>query len=137
MGINELMRKLRCAILRTKKKKRYRVLCEGRRALLGPRYLLELENLESAIIYEDREVLKTRLYSIMRDFFCELLNADRSMTLDEISEKVSRARIEPETKGLMETLLKSLPEVEYGNQTVYRRDIRRLLGTFRELIQHP
>jgi hypothetical protein len=136
MGINEIRRKLICVLLRTKKKKKYRVLCEDRRVQLGPRYLLELENLESAIKFEDRKVLKTRLYSIIRDFFCELLNADRSMTLDEISKKVSRAHIDPETKELMKNLLKTLPDLEYGNQTVYRRDIKKLLNAFRELIRH-
>lgn len=124
------------SLLKHKRKYETRpVLSIDNRAQIKIRYLMELENMEAALKFDDRKTASVRFFSVIKDFFCEILGANHSMTFEEIIEKLHRSHIDRGEKGRLDKFLKNLSAEEYGQQKITKIGIRKGLREFRELIQ--
>ncbi len=99
------------------------------------RYLLELENLDNAVKYDSEDVLMARLSGIVRDYFCEIFYYTKPMTLEEISDRMKNAHIDPKVKESMNKLLEALSVMEYSGYKTFKRDIKKFIKSFRELVK--
>ncbi len=113
----------------------HRPLPGARRTQIKMRYLMEIENLEKAVKYDSEDVLMARLAGVVRDYFCEILGINTPVTLEEISVKLKKSRMDPKVKESMLALLEALSIMEYSGQKSFKRDIKRFLASFRMLIQ--
>ncbi len=108
---------------------------EKKRAEMKMRYLLEIENVEKAIKFENTSVVAIRLFSLIKDFFYELLDLKKSETLEEIAEELKHKRIDRELKWEAEHFLENLSEEEYSGRKITKRKVEATLSEFKSIVQ--
>ena len=128
----DLKAKMRGMFGRSHHKKR---LVKEPREALKARYLLELKNVEASLKYDAREVVSVRVFSLVKDFFCELLEDRSCDTLEELAKRLKYKRIDPVLKKHMVFFLGALVPLEYGDKHITEKQLKSTLEEFKSLIQ--
>lgn len=120
-------------MLRHQKKQGYRP--KESLVALKTRYFLEIKNIEASLKFDSPSVASLRLFSLVKDFFSELLGERGSLTLQEIEAHFKYKHFEPEVKQMARDLLENITQVEYGGGQIKEKDIKTLLEDFKLVVE--